>query len=452
MRACAQSYLWRSQYDPLLYTHPELYPVKKMVYFPKVTIDRVKLKSLMILIFPAQQFVISTPLSPVRPYMLMVVILGLFLVFSKVARYKRSNVDIAISLVFIYMLYSALWADNILLAIQMAGGIIILLLTYFVVRIILSGGSISELKMACVLASKLFIILSFLYYIAGILLHYVVQVPLTMEEGAKVAYLYGVYFEGGVIPRLRGFSDSPNNFGMYAVFFLVSLYLQDKISKTYVISIIILMILTLSNTTYLAMILIGIIFCLKKYRVIPLTFGMASILGGLVIYAVNSRLLVNVSTDNADIINRISTGSGRWEIFRYGLKSFEERPWFGHGLNQAREILEPLRSVKSTHNNFIEILLEGGLVGFIVYTFGLVIIITKARSLKSDRKLNLWAVSSLSGFFVFSNANVTLYADSTIIMLAVLASMSASRRFKTDRIVKYINVKPQHNPIIHKYL
>ncbi len=398
--------------------------------------------TIFILIFPAQQLVISTPFTPIRIYMIVVVILGLFLslhnlVFSKSIHYKYDNIDIAIGMLFLYMLFSSLWAVNVLLAMQMAIGIILLLFTYFVLRTILSKRSIVELKSACIQASKLFIILSFSYYIVGLIQHYIFGAPLEIKEGTQVAYMYGVYFEGGILPRLRGICDSPNNFGMYGVFFLASLFLMEKISKFYVTSIIVLMVLTLSYTTYLALILMCSVFFIKRYGVKVTLFFVMIAIGALVIFVINSGLIENIYTDNADIMHRILTGSGRWEIFGFALQNFADNPLLGHGLNQAREVLDPLRhGVRSTHNNFIEILLEGGLIGATLYLVGIAILFTKAGSLKNDRNLNLWAVSSLLGFFIFSNANVTLYADSTILMLAVLASMSVPKYYLiTDQIV-----------------
>lgn len=60
----------------------------------------------------------------------------------------------------------------------------------------------------------------------------------------------------------------------------------------------------------------------------------------------------------------------RAEMIKLGWEAFLDRPIFGYGLNNFRTLYEQATGWNTySHNNFIEILVNGGLVGFILYYF-----------------------------------------------------------------------------------
>lgn len=62
--------------------------------------------------------------------------------------------------------------------------------------------------------------------------------------------------------------------------------------------------------------------------------------------------------------------NARAEMIKLGWNAFLERPIFGYGLNNFRTLYEQATGLSTySHNNFIEILVNGGLVGFILYYF-----------------------------------------------------------------------------------
>ena len=62
--------------------------------------------------------------------------------------------------------------------------------------------------------------------------------------------------------------------------------------------------------------------------------------------------------------------NARAEMIKLGWNAFLERPIFGYGLNNFRTLYEQATGKATySHNNFIEILVSGGLVGFILYYF-----------------------------------------------------------------------------------
>lgn len=127
-------------------------------------------------------------------------------------------------------------------------------------------------------------------------------------------------------------------------------------------------------------------------------------------------------------ISRAETGSGRFELFDFSVELITQSPIFGEGLNQARELLLPLRELKSTHNNLLEVTLEGGILGFILYLsliFSLLRILFRKTCSVRDRS---WMRSTCVGMFIFSNSNVTMYADSLILSLAIISTVASHSR------------------------
>ena len=60
----------------------------------------------------------------------------------------------------------------------------------------------------------------------------------------------------------------------------------------------------------------------------------------------------------------------RGEMIKLGLEWFLERPLLGYGMNNFSALYEQATGVSMyAHNNFVEILVNGGLVGFILYYF-----------------------------------------------------------------------------------
>jgi O-antigen ligase len=391
---------------------------------------------LLLLSFVIQQFAIPTPVTPLRPYMIMVLIGGVVCLLNNF-RMKLTIIDLSLSALYCYMMVTIIYAGEATLSIQMFFGLILLLYSYFILRLFICRYSLNEFIEQMYIIAKWFFILSFFSYLIGIIAHYMLGVSLILEGTTENrAMLLGVYFEGGTVARMRGLCDSPNNFGMYAVLMLpIWINYSPGIKWWQAVSVALMIILTLSVTTYLALICMLLMFLSIKifnlkgkvqWKTLVMILSFILLIFALiqfVSFIVLGSTSADLDTLIKDRLSRVNSGSGRFELWKYSWSLIEEQPIWGYGLNQARVVLSSFRDVNSTHNNFLEVTLEGGFVGFLLYLLFIFIVFMTGFSTSMAKKERQWVVMTLIGVFVFSNANVNLYADSSILVLAIIASL-----------------------------
>lgn len=407
---------------------------------------------LLLMAFPLQQFSIQTPITPLRPYMIMVILAGVICLMKRFS-IKFTIIDLTLFALYCFMMVTFSYAEIIPLSVQMFFGLLLLLYSFFILRLFIYRCSLTVFLQHLYFVARWFFILSFILYFAGLVAHYILGVELVVEgETHNRAVLLGVYFEGGVIPRLRGGCDSPNNFGMYAVVLFPVWLTYNTQVKLWKFSVIIVMIaLTLSVTTLLAFFCMTLIFiCIKFFQFngklktkYAMPFGIFILVVLLLAFYLSSMLLndpdvyLNLSKGLEDRLSRANSGSGRFELWQYSLSLISEKPFWGYGLNQARVLLAPFRDVVSTHNNFLEVTLEGGAFGLLLYILLIAALIFSLLSNALDYKEKQWITLSAVGMFIFSNANVTMYSDSLIFFLAITSSITVLQKTPS-----YFNSKP----------
>ena len=96
--------------------------------------------------------------------------------------------------------------------------------------------------------------------------------------------------------------------------------------------------------------------------------------------------LFDVLSNGVKKKNYYNSSEARYLLIEYGLEMFKEKPIFGTGLDSYR-LLTPLSGYYA-HNNFIELLVDGGIVGFgLYYWFPCLIIISLISNLKANKQL-----------------------------------------------------------------
>ena len=95
--------------------------------------------------------------------------------------------------------------------------------------------------------------------------------------------------------------------------------------------------------------------------------------GGLAATYVPDRIVQRLASTRESVGAR--TLGGRAEIWRAGLQAFAHRPLTGYGTGAFRTAAFPwLGEMRSAHNSFISVLVEQGIVGFILYSAMFVIV------------------------------------------------------------------------------
>ncbi|WP_350022543.1 O-antigen ligase family protein [Turicibacter sanguinis] len=192
--------------------------------------------------------------------------------------------------------------------------------------------------------------------------------------------------------RIGGEILNENSLGMYTgIAVIISFYyVWIKNKKIYYLILVIPFVVAMSTGSRKAVILIvmgiGIlILCqmenkirLKQILIIPIIIiGIALAMKSPIFYVTNQRMeaLFNSITGDGKIDNSIKI---RNEMIRIGSNQFKETPFLGIGMGNARLISKnELGKDAYLHNNFIELLVNGGIIGFIIYYLMYLVIIIK---------------------------------------------------------------------------
>jgi O-antigen ligase len=100
----------------------------------------------------------------------------------------------------------------------------------------------------------------------------------------------------------------------------------------------------------------------------------------------------------ASIGQEASSGTltGRTTIWKYGLLAWQEQPLFGHGLGAFRKVVNPFSISESAHNTFISLLVETGLIGFMLFTGFLAMLLRLFGHVpEKDRSFQMVLIGSL---------------------------------------------------------
>lgn len=113
----------------------------------------------------------------------------------------------------------------------------------------------------------------------------------------------------------------------------------------------------------------------------------------------------------------------RMRLIEYGMEFFQQNQIWGYGLDGFRSLMKIYHigySAYYAHNNFIEMLVDGGIVGFIIYySLYLIIIFKGIKQLKLKNKTVIFFLGIILGLLICEYGMVTYYSMSVhlIIML-----------------------------------
>lgn len=96
------------------------------------------------------------------------------------------------------------------------------------------------------------------------------------------------------------------------------------------------------------------------------------------------------------ILNKSMTFSGRTDIWQIALEKVKIRPILGYGISNNSNIIYYREQYFSTHNEFLQILVESGLIGFIPLILIYIIIGKKLMKYKEDICISVIAISILA--------------------------------------------------------
>lgn len=127
----------------------------------------------------------------------------------------------------------------------------------------------------------------------------------------------------------------------------------------------------------------------------------------------------------------------RLELIEYGFEFFNFKKIEGSGLDAFRtmmSIYHPNRFAYYAHNNFIEMLVSGGILGFVLYYFIYIIIIKNGiKKIHNKSTVGLYVVGFMLGLIISEYAKITYYETIPQLCLAILYVLSI--KIKNDDFI-----------------
>lgn len=178
----------------------------------------------------------------------------------------------------------------------------------------------------------------------------------------------------------------------------------------------------------------------RKGFVVLLVASSVIVVGG---YAVmNIPMLYDIMGSRVEEMFNILSGNvetgddvSRMFLITYGIEWFKEQPLLGYGINNFR-ILSNNTSMFAgqnfyAHNNYIELLVDVGIIGFLIYYSCLVYIWKKLKGNFSDSILNKWVASLIVVRLFLDFAMVSYYSfTSNLILCLCFYAVYVSRKSK----------------------
>lgn len=318
-----------------------------------------------------------------KPYMITMMIL--FVISIKNFKiYKIKKHELMIYVFYLYYAMTGIFSRYADKSIRLIIGIILNLILYNILKYFLYQVSLCSIKKTMSKIGLFYNIVALTLYVYGL-------IDLGFNFHGNGIRTYGVLLDRS-IPRLVGFHSDPNLFGyiniLFVFFFLNNL--DNKKNKIGALLSTIVIFLTFSRGILLGFFL-GLIvnmFYLEKN-----TRKSKSIIFPIIIFLVERTLYLTTNINLVELlIGRFSAtmsdgGSGRSEIWRNGLSLFKQHPIFGIGIYNFLDYnIMVFGGRHYMHNTYLEILVESGLVGFILFLLLLISIYLKIKdSIKQNR-------------------------------------------------------------------
>jgi O-antigen ligase len=124
--------------------------------------------------------------------------------------------------------------------------------------------------------------------------------------------------------------------------------------------------------------------------------GMLALSGALAVAYVPQKIVDRLASTSTEVED-LRLG-GRFKLWVGGMRAFAQRPMTGYGTSTFRFAITPWLGDKSqvAHNSYISVLVEQGLVGFILYITMFIAVFSSVRKLPSlERRFALVLLATL---------------------------------------------------------
>ncbi|MGX2960664.1 O-antigen ligase family protein [Peribacillus sp. JNUCC 23] len=257
-------------------------------------------------------------------------------------------------------------------------GVILILCCFFIMRYVVEQASIRAIETSIANVGIIFNSISLLLYVIGLRLT-------GGSPGGVEITSFGLLLDRDY-PRLIGLLDDPNIFIFYnTLFFSFYLtYLKGLKHSIGFILCVITSLLTFSRGGIVALLLVVLLYVILADFSKKLKMMTVSLLCLVVIFTAGSFIQVDFNQIIHSRITDFSTdgGSGRFELWVQAINYFMSHPLLGIGAFNFSDYYEFEHNEKLfVHNTFLEVLVESGIIGFLLYfSFLIMLLITFIRT------------------------------------------------------------------------
>jgi O-antigen ligase len=190
---------------------------------------------------------------------------------------------------------------------------------------------------------------------------------------------------------------------------------------------------------FVAMLILLRIFRLRRWGSKALIAGIAGIL------LVTTLLSVAIDLDSmAGLLGRDSTLTGRTNIWAMALENIAERPVLGYGYNAFWNVAPGAERINTilhwkvphAHNGFIDLTLQLGIVGLVLYIGIYFVAIRRALNLANETQEQeaIWPLTFVTFTLLYQVTESTILAGNTIIWMvfvSAICSVTQASEFET---------------------
>lgn len=334
-----------------------------------------------------------------KPYMAMLAMSLFFISFS------RLQFDLST------LLYSLFAAAYIFLSsfqeanggsLRLSLGLILVLLSVVIVRTLFLKHTI-PLKIELVF--KLFLIVSICLYLIGC-----VDI---WHSGTGRVVSFGVMRDRGMI-RFAGLLGNPNYYTAFAIPALFYFLYHNLLWLILALSTIVLTFSFSGLSSVFIGMVIGLLFFSERRS--NFVFGVSLILASILFVglSIGFEFIPSRALDAFSLrLEVLSTGSGRFDMWKFCLNFFQDNPIGGIGIDSLKYYTGHILGIVNAHNTYLEVLVEGGGVVFVLFCFFILQLLRDAHSITLIRREHSWlflaAVSVfINLFFVSATVNSSL--------------------------------------------
>lgn len=360
----------------------------------------------------------------------MIVSFLIFITNLKKFKFYLNTYDYIFILFIIYGSSTVIFSFDVISGLRMIFGSIIVLFCYFVLKFFLIEYVLSKkihIHEVIIMTLCSFVFISLFSYLIGF---FTIYGNLSSFEQETI---FGITVERSM-PRLVGLNYDPNiNVFMSLIFFYYLYFYKNKNLLVYLLLFLItfMIILTISTAGIIS-VSIPLIFyyiyqfikflLINKYvisiRKLFLLLLVSILISILLIILNENEFILNILEKR---INNLNNGSGRFEIWNNAITLFYQNQFFGIGWYNFLEYNKIIFNRENyMHNTFLEVLVELGIFGFLIYILFFIILFLNIIKLQY-KKSNKYLLFTFFSMIILLNS-LSLYINEVLFVFMALVS------------------------------